>query len=246
MNDQGQKIEVRREEEASRDYVAIGVFVAGLVALIVAGYFSLVTLMKGDISNPLDALSGWVQGLEEHGKGLLGEATRGLRPQKDHAQQARDRVSAGYRLYSKNQLNDALGEYEKAIGLDPGNPEAYYWRGRTHIKGGQYDLALDDFLRAVKLKPDYTEAYDNLGWLFWRQKQYDKAISHLSRSIELKQNNAWAYHHRGRIYYEKGERERALDDLKKACDMGHQESCNLYHIYKDKGKTTKGKADQEG
>jgi tetratricopeptide (TPR) repeat protein len=235
MHDHEERSEIRREEGPTRDYTAIGAFVAGLVALVVVGYFSLVGLMKGDISNPLDSLSGWVQGLEEHGRDLLGEASRGLMPRKEPAHQARDHISAGRRLYAKNQWDEALGEYEKAVKLDPGNPEAYYWRGRTHIKTGEHALALDDFLRAVKLKPDYPEAYDNLGWLFARQKQYDEAILHLSRSIALKQDNAWAYFNRGRMYHHKGDTERAVDDLKKACDLGHQEGCKLYNAYKDKG-----------
>ena len=246
MHDHEKRSEIRREEGSSRDYAAIGVFVAGLVALIVVVYFSLAALTKGDISNPLDSLSGWVQGLEEHGRDMLGEATRGLRPQKEPVQQAREHISAGHRLYGKNQLDDALGEYEKAIKLDPGNPEAYYWRGRTRIKTGEHALALDDFLRAVKLKPDYPEAYDNLGWLFARQKQYDEAILHLSRSIALKQDNAWAYFNRGRMYYHKGDTERAVDDLKKACDLGYQAGCRLYDIYKGKSKGAKGGAEQQG
>jgi len=239
MNDHEHRLGAKSEEEPSRDYAPMVVFVGGLIALIVAGYFAVGSLSRGDISmaDPLQSVSEWVKGLEEYGKEILDGFTLGPKLPSDPVQQAKARIVIGRQLHNKNRLDEALAELEKAAKLDPANAEAFYWIGRVHIKAERYEEAMEDFKRAAKLKPDYSEAYDNLGWLNVRLRKADEAISYLSKSIELKQNNAWAYFTRGRLFYQKGDVARALEDVKKACDLGHKEACKLHESYMEKGKS---------
>lgn len=47
--------------------------------------------------------------------------------------------------------NDAISDYSKTIEIDPRNAYAYYNRGISYDKMGDYNLAIKDFARAIEL-----------------------------------------------------------------------------------------------
>jgi tetratricopeptide (TPR) repeat protein len=225
-------------EKGPRDTLAVGVFVVGLAALFVTGYFALSHLSKGIAFSPEKSISEWAGDLEQYGRDLLARVPGGLISGGDPVKEARRHLKRGYDLYMKNRLDKALEECAKAVELDPKNHQSYYWRGRVYTRLRRYNPALEDFRTAVRLKPDYREAHDNLGWLYERKQQYDEALSHLSRSIQLAPNNAWAYYHRALVLYEKGDMGRALEDARKACELKNPDGCRLYEEYKKKSGRT--------
>jgi len=225
-------------EKGPRDTLAIGVFVVGLAALFVVGYFALSHLSKGIAFSPEKGISEWVGDLEQYGRDLLARVPGGLISGGDPVKEARRHLKRGYDLYAKNKLDSALEECAKAVELDPKNHQSYFWRGRVYIRLRRYAPALEDFRTAVRLKPDYKEAHDNLGWLYEREQQWDQALSHLSRSIQLAPNHAWAYFHRALVLYSKGDMERALEDARKACELKNEDGCRLYEEYKKKSGRT--------
>jgi tetratricopeptide (TPR) repeat protein len=223
----------KREDDHSRDYPALCVFVGLVIALLVTGYFALknVDMDFGFLPGPY--VQEWTRDIEEKAKGLLGEATKGLKIPGRESTDAKTHLLKGYRLHRQKSYNEALAELNKAIEIDPRNAEAYYWRGRTLVNLGRLDQGLDDFKAALKFKPDYAEAYDNLGWLASKQGQVDEGIAYLTKSIELKPENAWAFYNRSRLYFGKGDVAGAMRDAEKACSLGYQDGCKAYETYKN-------------
>ncbi|MBN1104334.1 MAG: tetratricopeptide repeat protein [Deltaproteobacteria bacterium] len=225
-------------EKGHRDTLAVVVFVVGLAALFVVGYFALSHLSKGIDIRSGKGVSEWAAELEQYGRDLLARVPGGLISGGDPVKEARRHLKRGYDLYMKNRPDRALEECAKAVELDPKNHQSYYWRGRVYMRLKRYDPALEDFRTAVRLKPDYREAHDNLGWLYERKRQYDEALSHLSRSIQLAPNHAWAYYHRAMVLYSKGDVGRALEDARKACELKNEDGCRLYEEYRKKSGRT--------
>ena len=223
-----------RTEGNSRDHVALGVFLVALAAFFVCGYFALAEFRGGISLDPERAISEWSERLDQYGRELLSRVPGGIVSKADPAQEAEKHLGQVIHLFKLNRLNEALEECGKAIRMDPRNPNAYYWRGRIHIRTGELDPALEEFRAAVNLKPDFREAHDNLGWIYSRKNRLDEALSHLSRSIDLNRENAWAYYHRALVFQRKGEMEKALEDAKKACDLKNQDGCRLYEQYRKK------------
>ena len=215
-----------------RDYAALGVLALLLVALGITGYFSFRTFAKDYDFRTGDMVQEWVRSIEESVNEWLGQTTR-LR--KGERGSAREHLLEGYRLYRLRKYSKALDEFNRAIELNAGNPEGYYWRGITLTSQGRFENAVEDFQQAVKLKPDYAEAYDHLGWLFDRLGDPGKGIECLSKSIELRPDNGWAYYQRGRMLYRKGDRDHALKDAEKACKLGFEEGCKAYDSYRSGG-----------
>jgi tetratricopeptide (TPR) repeat protein len=223
----------RRNDERSRDYPALCVFVGLLVALFVAGYFALKNLDMNLGFRPGPYVQEWLNDVEEKVKDLLGEATKGLKIPVRGGADAKTHLLKGYRLHRQKSYTEALEELNKAIDVDPRNAEAYYWRGRTLVSLGRLDQGVDDFKAAVKFKPDYSEAYDHLGWLAAKQGQVNEAIAYLTKSIEFKPENAWAFYNRSRLFFDKGDVSNAMKDAEKACSLGYQDGCKAYETYKN-------------
>jgi len=208
-----------------RDYWALSVF-AGLVVLVfVLGFLGLREVGWDFFQRPVTTTTKWLKAMEREITSQVEEKIKGLQPS---AKQAKNHIRQGYRFYRKNQIQEAVKSYGKAIEMDPNNAEAFFWRGRAFLQAEKYDEALADFRMAVKLRPSYTVAHDNLGWLYARRKEYKEGIQHLSKSIALNPRNGWTYYTRARCYFGTGDTENALSDLKKACDLGYKEACELY------------------
>ena len=226
----------KSKDEHSRDYPALFVLVGLVIALLVAGYFAVKNVDMDFGFSPGPYVQEWARDIEEKVKGLLGEATKGLKIPGRESADAKSYLLKGYRLHRQKDYKEALVELDKAIEIDPRSAEAYYWRGRTLVSLGRLDQGVDDFKRAVKLKPDYSEAYDHLGWLASRQGQVDEGIGYLTKSIEFKPDNAWAFYNRSRLYFSKGDVAAAMRDAEKACGLGYQDGCSAYETYKNSSK----------
>jgi tetratricopeptide (TPR) repeat protein len=69
----------------------------------------------------------------------------------------------------------AQGEYglasmdlERAVELNPEDPEAYYYRGILYLMTQAYELAIPDFNRTLELNPEYMDAYQARWYSFER------------------------------------------------------------------------------
>jgi tetratricopeptide (TPR) repeat protein len=223
-------------EKNSRDYPALFVFVGLVIALLVTGYFALKNVDTDFAFSPGQSVQEWTRDIEEKVKGLLGEASKGLKLPGRESADAKTHLLKGYRLHRQKSYKEALAELNKAIEIDPRNAEAYYWRGRTLVDLGRLDQGVDDFKAAVKFKPDYAEVYDHLGWLASRQGQVDEGIAYLTKSIEFKPENAWAFYNRSRLFFSKGDVASAMRDAEKACSLGYQDACKAYETYRNSSK----------
>ena len=213
-------------DKGKKDYLATGVFVAVLCALIATGVYFSFNIKPDAWNRPLKMISELVDDVTEYGKTILGKFQKDQQPR-----QAKRHVRKGYEHYKDNRLKEALQELNLAIETHPENPEAYFWRARTFIRLEQYDDAIADLKTVVNLKPRYSPAYDNLGWLFMRRNDYDESLSNLNKSIELKPDNGWAHYMRGRVFFNKGDFQKAVENAETACKLGYKDGCRDVERY---------------
>lgn len=94
-------------------------------------------------------------------------------------------LSAGARLHVEGRLEDAVAEYEQAIGLDPKNPDAFYNRGLAREEIGESRRALRDFDAALRLKPEQPEALYHRGNVLDDLGSHEEAVRDYDAAIEL-------------------------------------------------------------
>ncbi|ABF42117.1 serine/threonine protein kinase with TPR repeats [Candidatus Koribacter versatilis Ellin345] len=115
-----------------------------------------------------------------------------------HAMQLNDRVAAPH--VSLAWLQSALGqhdlalqEYQKALAINPRDPEAVKGLSREYERAGRTADAEAGFKQAILLRPDYWDSYNALGSFYVRQQRYPEAIAQFRRVLDLTPDNSAAY-----------------------------------------------------
>jgi predicted Zn finger-like uncharacterized protein len=225
-------LEMSAQSQGQRDYLAIGVVVVALFFLIAGGIYVALYFNTSLGKDPFKSITKFMDDVTDFGRHLGGDADKKKQPQSKKARKAKKYVRRASDHYKNKRYNKAVAEYNKALQIDPGNPQAYFGRARCRLNTGQYDKAIADFNKAVKFNPNYSKAYDNLGWLYMKRGEFDKSIGFLNKSIKLNPGNGWAYYTRAHIRFEQGDIDKGLVDANKACKMGYKDGCSIYQKYK--------------
>ncbi|MFJ8441881.1 tetratricopeptide repeat protein [Kitasatospora griseola] len=115
--------------------------------------------------------------------------------------------------------DSALADFERAVALDPDQPQALHSRARALIVGKRYEEALADLDRAVELDPGFSAAFATRGDTRRLTARHQEALADLDRAIELDPGHTWAVGSRGRTYLELGRYEEALAEFDRAVEL---------------------------
>jgi tetratricopeptide (TPR) repeat protein len=99
----------------------------------------------------------------------------------------------GLGLKLKDQLPDAVAEFEKAAALDPHQADIHYTLGVTLWQQGDFDKATSALRAAIQAKPDYAEAHYTLGTVLKQQGKLQEAAASLREAIRLQPDFAGAH-----------------------------------------------------
>jgi tetratricopeptide (TPR) repeat protein len=80
---------------------------------------------------------------------------------------------------------EAVGEYDKALGLCPNFPDIHNRRAASCRELRDYAGAKASLARALELNPRYVEAYVNLGQLHQRMGHLTEAVAAWERALEF-------------------------------------------------------------
>jgi tetratricopeptide (TPR) repeat protein len=77
---------------------------------------------------------------------------------------------------TKQQNQEALEAYDKAIELDPNYVQAYNNKGAALVGLGRYREALEAYDKAIELDPNNVQAYVNKGKVLINLKREDEKV----------------------------------------------------------------------
>ena len=125
----------------------------------------------------------------------------------------------------RNKYDLALPDVNKAIALDPNNPELYESRAQIRVQlNNDVAGALADYDKALKLDPKRSETYMERAWVHATLKNNAAAIADYDSAIALKQDDSSLYVQRGEMYYRTHDYVKAMADWKKALELKHDDS----------------------
>ncbi len=151
------------------------------------------------------------------------------------------RYQLGVALQATNNRWKAVGEYRKAIQLDPTFAEAYKNLGDLLRLSPRrlYDQAIEAYAKAIELQPDFAEAYVGRGDAWQAKGNFDNAIAEYKKTIDLDPENAGVHVSLGRIYYnEKGQYHEAVAEYNRAIQLEPtllEAHLALGEVYEEKG-----------
>ncbi len=109
-------------------------------------------------------------------------------------------VTRGSAHLKMGETEAAIGDFDRALALDPGYPRAYHLRGLARENQGADAEALADFSRAIELDPEYGAAYFSRATLNSKLGNDEAATEDIkmvtritNRNIEAfaNENNVW-------------------------------------------------------
>jgi tetratricopeptide (TPR) repeat protein len=146
-----------------------------------------------------------------------------------------DRLGAARELMQRGDLDGALAEVDRVIGLGKSvealelkseilgaivgrnrvvvaevSAEEFYNRAMQYYLAGDFQVAVDAFQQALACQPDYPDAWVVLGNSFNHLDQYEEAIASYDKALAYKSDYALAFYNRGWILRNLDRHEEAL------------------------------------
>jgi tetratricopeptide (TPR) repeat protein len=89
--------------------------------------------------------------------------------------------------YEKGDCSQAIGDYTKALKLNPSYPQAYNNRAYTYMRLRDYKDASSDLNKAIEINPNYIQALMNRGDLhnYYYQIDRQSAIADYEKVVSL-------------------------------------------------------------
>ncbi|MBM3934451.1 MAG: tetratricopeptide repeat protein [SAR202 cluster bacterium] len=125
--------------------------------------------------------------------------------------------------------NQALGEYEMALAIDPKSVDAIDGRGAVYLSLERFDEALVDFNKAIELDPEFDVAYLHRANLYIKQNRVEEGFADLTKAIELNPIDPFNHSYRGDYYLAARNYPAAVADYTKAIELA-PESSQLYSV----------------
>jgi tetratricopeptide (TPR) repeat protein len=93
---------------------------------------------------------------------------------------------------NRQEHRAAVGNYTRAIALDPAYTYAYFSRGVLRWRElGEYKAAIEDLSRVLELEPAWAEAFFNRGLAYKMNGQYEDAVADFERYLREGKDQFW-------------------------------------------------------
>lgn len=112
-----------------------------------------------------------------------------------------------------------IGELDKAIARNPGNPDLLLRRASLFSTRGLLARALADYDAAIAIDDRRSRALHGRGLLLVRMGDIDRGLADLDHAIRLSFADPKIYKDRGAIWFHKGSYDRAIADFDRAISL---------------------------
>jgi tetratricopeptide (TPR) repeat protein len=125
----------------------------------------------------------------------------------------------GVVLSTQGRLQEAIGQYERALQLNPDYGEAHGKLGNVLLREGKLQEAISHYEQALRINPGYLEAHNNLGSALVRVGKVEEAISQWEQALRIKPDYAEAQYNLGNALLQVGKVQEAISHFKQALQI---------------------------
>ena len=125
----------------------------------------------------------------------------------------------GNDLARGGHVDEAIGNYEKAIELNPRYLDAYNNLGSALMVKGQPDAAITQFQKALEINPRSNGVHYDLGNALAQKGELDQAIAEYRKALDDNPDYTAAHINLGNALSRQGRRDEALAEFQKAVEV---------------------------
>ncbi|MBD3161299.1 MAG: tetratricopeptide repeat protein [Candidatus Eisenbacteria bacterium] len=161
-----------------------------------------------------------------------GDPERGLEVLAAHESENADRAafwSLRGRMYEDlGNLDTARRDHQRAVQIDPEDPELRYRLGVTLMKAGRDEEAIDSFETCVSEDPRMVKAQINIGCILDAAGARERAVLAFQKAIEMNPASVESHCNLGAAYGDLGRRREAVEEFQRAIEI--DPGCALAHF----------------
>lgn len=135
----------------------------------------------------------------------------------------------GYAARKKENYNQAVELYSKALELKPDYFKALFNRGFAYDKLGEYDMAIKDYQRAISVEPQNAYAYYNIAISLDKKGDYRSTIENFTKAISILPNKHDFYLNRALTYRKIKDFDAAINDYTDAINLDNRSYKGYYN-----------------
>ncbi len=129
----------------------------------------------------------------------------------------RAHYNLGVILQRTRKLPEAIGEYERAIQINPNHADAHCNLGYTFYQTGRLPEAIAEYEQALRIEPDSAVAHENLGNALARLGRATEAIEQYQRGLRVNPNYAEARYNLGNASGASAGQRKPLGSMNRCC-----------------------------
>lgn len=162
----------------------------------------------------------WYQGKIDDAKAQFFKATS--ISQNKNAQVFRE-IAKVYIYAPQKSFDEAIGLIQKAIKLEPKNPENHILLGDALLEKNPTDgsPAIKEYNEAIKLNPKSATGTLRIGKLYERARNYNLALENYKKAIEIEPNYAPAYRELAELYHKANQDNKAIEMYEKYLQLNN-------------------------
>lgn len=139
-------------------------------------------------------------------------------------------IALGDVSFSKNDLDSALKQYERARTISPEDPLPYMKKGNVLYFKGSWDEAHLNYRIVVEKDPFSHEGYNNIGNCLAELGKAPEAIESYQKALSLKPDFGQANYNLGLQYMKAGDFAKAEESLARACEITPDDFSARYYL----------------
>ncbi len=122
----------------------------------------------------------------------------------------------GIQLRGAGRVEEAIGEYEQALHLNPDFADAHINLGIALMHAGRTQEAIGHYEQAVRIRPDFAKGHNELGIALARQGRVQEAIRQWEQALQLKPVYFEARNNLGNALLQSGRIPEAIEQYEQA------------------------------
>ncbi|MEM8966620.1 MAG: tetratricopeptide repeat protein [Bacteroidota bacterium] len=135
-----------------------------------------------------------------------------------------DHAKQGYQELEKEDYQQALKHFQRALAQESTHPESLYGAARAYFKLQQYEVSIQTFGRLINLLPNNATYLSERGVALHWTGNNQLALADFDRAVKLEPNNPYRYSSRAYIKDRLKDYQGAIDDYSKAIELDPEDA----------------------
>ncbi len=143
---------------------------------------------------------------------------------------ARKLATEAGQLYNQGRYSEAIVKYAEALSISPYFPQARFFKGNSHYKQGQFDLAISELNMALEQGTEPEKVYTVRMEVLAAKGDFRAALQDAQKVIGFEPNNAYYTGFLGRMYLANREYQEGINYLEQSVQQGTRDPNVHYYL----------------